>query len=62
MSRSCIVPLEDQDDELKGDEKISYGESIREVIMILPSNICPRKQEEKGPVKPMSGIERYHQT
>ena len=57
LSRSHIVPPEDQDDELKRDEKISYEEIIREVIKILPPNIFPRKQEEKGPVKPMLGIE-----
>ena len=57
VSRSRIVPPDDQDDELKGDEKISYAEIIREGIKVLPHNICRRKQEEKGPVKPMSGIE-----
>ena len=55
--RSHIVPPEDQDDELNGDEKISYAEIIRKVIKILTPNICTRKQEEKGPVKPMLGIE-----
>ena len=48
--------LEYQDDEFKGDVQISYVEIICEVIKILPRNICPRKQEEKGPVKPMLGI------
>ena len=51
------VPPEYQDEELKGDEKISYAEVIREVIKIIPPNICHRKQEDKGPVKPKSGIE-----
>ena len=41
----------------KGDKKICYAEVIRKVVKILPSNICPRKQEETGPVKPVSGIE-----
>ena len=57
VSSSRIVPSRDQDDELKGDEKISYAEIIRKVTKILPPNINPRKQEEKGPVKPKSGIE-----
>ena len=60
VSCSLIVPPVDQDDELKGDEKISYVEIICEVIKILPPNICPWKQEEKGPVKPFSCID-YHQ-
>ena len=45
VSHSHIIPPEDQDDELKGDEKISYAEIIREVIKILPLNICPRKKK-----------------
>ena len=57
VSRCRIVPPENQDDELKGDEKISYAEIIREVIKILSPYICSRIQEEKGIVKPMSGIE-----
>ena len=43
-SHSLIVPPHDQDEEPKGDEKISYAE----VIKILPPNICPSSKEDKG--------------
>ena len=57
VTHPLLLPPEDQDEDLKEEEKISYGEIIREVIKILPPEICPRKQEDSSPTDPKSGIE-----
>lgn len=51
-SESCSVYSEEEDD-----GKISYAETIEEVFNLLPTSICPRKNDPSTPSKPRSGID-----
>ena len=57
VTHSLLIPPGEQGKDLKEEEKVSYGEIIREVIKILSPEIFPRKQEDTGPAITKSGIE-----
>ena len=59
VTHPFLIPPGDQEEDLKEEEKISYNEIIREGIKILPPEICPWKQEDKGPAIPKSGMEAW---
>lgn len=56
-SESCSVYSEEEDD-----GKISYAETIEEVFNLLPTSICPRKNDPSIPSKPRSGIDLLNPT
>ena len=57
LSESCSVYSEEEDD-----GKISYAETIEEVFNLLPTSICPRKNDPSIPSKPRSGIDLLYPT
>ena len=57
LSESCSVYSEEEDD-----GKISYAETIEEVFNLLPTSICPRKNDPSIPSKPRSGIDLLNPT
>ena len=62
VSCSCIVPPEDQDDELKGEKKISYAEIIHKVVKILHLIFAPGRNRKKKVLSNLCrALRHYHQ-
>ena len=52
------VPQMSKDSVSNSDAKVLlFDWAINEVFRLLPQELCPKTQQEKTPVKPLSGIE-----